>query len=369
MKAPTKLSRPKKIAFAAVVLALALAAVEIGLCLLGPAPAPQKAYIKTARGAGNCYSAAAGLDLPLNLTKPKDRAALAKIFKVGYSRVPVEQPPDMDLSALVSRAPSCIVYDKKLRKDGFHPKRKRRVALIGDSFTFGEGVKDEDTLGHILGRRFPGANFLTLARPGAEVRDVNIMSIQAIEDMKVRDLIYFFNLNDVIVGEDLEPSLYLAGTDISQEAYRPTTLGRLADLSRILKLLRLAYQNHQASSRTIRDYLAAYDGTSNRENLRATLSLLTDMSGAAAGKGARFLLVIYPYLYRNVWGSYPFSSVHALVLAHCKKHRIRCVDGAAAFQGRSVSRYQVHPADSHPNGLANRTLVKYLVDNGWITLK
>ncbi len=368
MKASTKLSTPKKLAFAVVVMALVIASVEIGLQLLGQAPAPLKAYIKTTRGAGHCYSAAHGLRLPLDLRRPDHRVRLAKIFRAGYSNVPAAQPPNMDIEALADDAPHCIVYRKKTRKDGFHKGRERRVALIGDSFTFGEGVPDEDTLGHILGQRFPRVNFLTLARPGADVRQVNNMSIEAVEKMKVRDVIYFYNLNDVIVGEDLEASLYPAGVDTARDD-RPAALNWLADLSRIVGLLLLAYENHRASSRTVGDYLAAYHGAGNGKNLRDTLSLLTEMHGAAAGKGGRFLVVIYPYLYRSVWGSYPFSSVHALLLAHCKKHGLRCVDGAGALEGRSVTRYQVHPADSHPNGLANRALVEYLADKGWIAFK
>lgn len=357
----------KKILFSAVILGAALLAVELGLRLVDRGAVAKKAWILTTRGMGHCYSTDPQGRFPLDLRRPADRARLEKRFKEGHSGVPTGQDADMSLVALTRQTPHCITYDSALRKWGFFTGRKQQVALVGDSFAFGEGVGDQQTLGYLLGQAFPAANFRTLARPGAEIEDARAMTVRAINDDRLRNVIYFFNLNDVIVEDRLAAELSVG---LNHGEAESQLVHRLSALSRIFQLVDSARVAHVRTSAILDGYRRRYQDSRNRAGVERTLEMLADMSNTARSQGAMLLVVLYPLLHRSTLGSYPLAAVHAQLMAECARRKIPCVDGQGAFEGNlSMVKYHVHAADSHPNGRANQALVRHLVEHKSIVLR
>lgn len=355
------MSTGKKVCFTLIVCLVAVAAAEVVLSLISSGKREHKSWVSTSRGMAHCYTSDVNRYFPLDLRRSADLARMAKIFLAGLITPTSGPEENLNLEELKRRSPHCITYDRHTRAAGFHPGRARTVALVGDSFTFGEGLRDADTLGYLLGQRFRGANFRTLARAGAEIGDSNVQVAHALERFKVKNIIYFFNLNDVIATDALEEESRLYGRP---EDHSPPVYWLVSRLS-ILRIL----DNVLSSRRTISAYRRRYFDASNRKQVEDTMGLLGHMAGVTRENGGSFLVVIYPNLYKNLWG-YPFTSIHALIMDNCKKQKIRCVDGYGAFAGfRSLDRFRVHAADQHPNGLANRTLVEYLIRQGSIVLR
>lgn len=357
----------KKILFSAVILAAALLALEAGLRLLGPGGDARKVWIATSRGMGHCYSAPApGGGLPLDLARPAHRARMQAIFKEGHSGVPTGQEADISFARLTRATPHCITYDTAARARGFHPKRKKLVALVGDSFAFGEGLRDADTLGHLLGQAYPSANFRTLARPGSEIEDCFAMVFRAVNDLDARSVVYFYNLNDVTTAPDLEQEVYV-GVDFG--AGDTGLARRLSSVSRLVGLVHSARVARARTAKILDGYLRRYNDPRNQKNVRETMDKLEQMAGAARERGAAFVVVLYPMLHRGLLGQYPLASIHEMIMAECKKRSVPCVDGQGAFDGLRMSRYHVHRADSHPNGRANRAMVRFLQERKAIVIK
>ncbi|MFA5388533.1 MAG: hypothetical protein WC312_02125 [Candidatus Omnitrophota bacterium] len=114
----------------------------------------KKVWTTTSKGYGNCYSSDTKGYFPISLRISKDREVFRKILL------------SPTIEYLVDKTPYCIVYDGQKRREGFFADREREVAIVGDSFVFGEGVKEEDTLGYLLGLKFTKANFKNYGSTG-----------------------------------------------------------------------------------------------------------------------------------------------------------------------------------------------------------
>ena len=115
----------------------------------------------------------------------------------GFSQFQIINPDD-------GKRWYCVLYDKKQRRQGYNPNRKRQVAIVGDSFVFGNGVKEKDTLGYILNARYIQINFQNWGQSGANIDEVVGQCKEIIESApKVDEVIYFYNLNDVRMSEEI----------------------------------------------------------------------------------------------------------------------------------------------------------------------
>ena len=350
----------QKILFTAVVLGAALMAIELGTRLMVPGSVATKAWIMTSVGAGHCYSAPPpGGGLPLDLNTPAHRARLRAILKEASSGIGGKEL-NVSMEHLVRTTPHCIIYDSAARLRGFFPGRQRQVALVGDSFAFGEGLRDKETLGYLLGQAYPSTNFRTLASPGAEIEDCRAMLVRAIHDLNIRRVGYFFNLNDIIAEGPLEQETS-PGLDYGRT--ESEWVLRLSSLSRLVKLLDATRVAAVRTDKIVDGYRRRFHEPQNSKNVERTLDILEQMNGIAHEQGAALVVVLYPLLYQSLLGSYPLADIHQDLMGQCKKRNIHSVDGQQAFEDvLLMTRYHVHRADSHPNVRAHEAMVRYLVE-------
>lgn len=260
----------------------------------------------------------------------------------------------------------CLPYACQQRKAGFYPDRKEEIFLVGDSFAFGEGVKEEDTLGYVLGQRFTQYNFRNFGETAADLKRVGMI----VEDLLaahplVKHIIYFYNLNDVAMAPSIEGrQKYIIDFENLRWTNLPKDQGWAAEFlsrSALYKFVRTTAILHRETALTIQNYRDMYFSAENKNELDLTFDRLIAMNQLARAKGARFTLVIYPLLYKDLWGAYPFQSIHNLLMDACRQHNINCIDGIGAFDGAyNMKQFIVHPVDFHPNGLANARMADFL---------
>lgn len=267
----------------------------------------------------------------------------------------------------------CALYNETMRRRGFNPERKRQIALVGDSFVFGEGVNDVDTLGYALNEKYPKINFQNWGNRGANIDDVAEACNEIIKAVpQVEEVLYFYNLNDVLMSDevsalpnniiDFQHDLWLA------DGQRRGALGTLFTKSALFSLSRKLWIIKRNSSLTIQNYKNMYLGKKNRQAFLATMDRVRAIQDILAKRGISFRLIIYPLLYKDLLGRYPFESIHAVIIHACHERGILCLDGYAPFKNySSMKRFIVHPLDYHPNGLSNRTLIHYIYEKDFIT--
>lgn len=266
----------------------------------------------------------------------------------------------------------CVAYDEKRRATGSDPDREYQAAIVGDSFAFGEGVKETDTLGYLMNQRYPKVNYRSYAAPAAGIEDV----VETCRKLlllapEVRSIIYVYNLNDVLLSRAVAGrQKYIVDFQNFRPSQARTGEGRIAKAlgwSRLYALTRRAWVVHRESALTTRNYQDMYLGDANRSEFAATMDALKVVNDMAFDRGVSFAVVVHPLLHKDLLGRYPFEAVHGAIMLACRERGVPCLDGYEAFRDFfSLRSFAVNPLDYHPNGLSNRNLVDYIRESGFL---
>ncbi len=358
-------------AFSLVVLAAALLCAEAVVSRGVRRTTFDKEWITTWGGTGNCYNTDHQGYYPIDLR----RSARARAEMQAALKQPLMRQMGISADSLRRSTPHCILYDDLRRRRGLHPSRPLQGAVIGDSFAYGEGLREEDTLAAQLDARLPRVNFRNLGRPGADVDNASELLQGLLQEAPPpRTVIYFYNLNDV-----LGASQYLVDTlpllprleikEVLPAGYDPErgpwALDRLLRGSALYHFGKKVIARAMLSAHTSGTLLRYYFGAAHRAEVGRTGEILDEMARRARARGVLLLVVLYPMLYKDLAGRYPLAPIHDLLMSFCRRQRIRCLDAQQAFAGETLMRrFHVHPADTHPNALANRRVVELIVRSG-----
>jgi hypothetical protein len=224
-----------------------------------------------------------------------------------------------------------------------------RIAVVGDSFCFGHGVRDEDVWtekmerllaqASIFGGRFEVYNF-GMGGYNTEM-EIALFERVALEYQPDVAVIWYF-LNDVSTENDLGTRSFLGGDDF---------LRSLRPYCRFLDLALAPLDARLNEPRLIRLYLDSYqDG---QPGIQTVAGALSRFGRLCRENEIVPVLAVHPILFRLNEG-YPFRSVHDKVLALAREAGITAVDLFPYFQGRDARSLWVHPSDQHPNHLAHQ---------------
>jgi hypothetical protein len=239
------------------------------------------------------------------------------------------------------------------------------VALVGDSFTEGQGVKEPDTLPRTLER------LLNAAEPARyEVRNCGRRATdfpalyQVFEQILPYDpdlVIYAMVLNDAERSEELQArQTYLNDWIIDMDRIRSEEpqVPRLF-ASRLVALVRDRLRRYRIGRDTTAWYRDLYS-SANQEGWQKTQFYMSEMNRRMHERGGRFLVASWPILV-GLEARYPFEEVDQEIARFCLTAGIARVDLLSALRGRTSASLWVHPVDRHPNELANRLAAEALL--------
>jgi len=116
--------------------------------------------------------------------------------------------------------------------------------------------------------------------------------------------------------------------------------------SRLWELLARRLQWTLMTRSLVRQYRNRYLPAS--QGWQKSQTALRWMQSQAQESNARFLVVIFPWLY-DLNDSYPFRDLHAVIRGFCEKNGIPVLDLLPAFLGQRQEELWVYPTDQHPN--------------------
>lgn len=235
-----------------------------------------------------------------------------------------------------------------------------RVVCLGDSITFGEGVRYDDT--------YPARLEATLSksRPGRRVEVINagVQAHGTLDEIafyllrcapfKPDVVTLGFFLNDATSGEET-----IRRNEARTHAWEPSGF---SSISRIWEIV----ARRRAAARLQAEYFAATRSGFSSERWEACREALRGMERISREDGFRFVVVVFPILW-GLDGDYPFEDLHRMIADACRESDIEHVDLLDTFRNRRSESLWVHPTDQHPNEIAHRLaaecIARHLVES------
>jgi lysophospholipase L1-like esterase len=230
------------------------------------------------------------------------------------------------------------------------PAGTRRIAFVGDSFTYGWGVADTaNRFTGIIQRRFqragPGkVEVMNVARPGwgSEAQALHLPMF--LDTYAVDEVVLCY------VPNDIESHLPVS------EEYNPTIppMPRVFDTrssALIDWLYWRVYVPRVATVRGYHDWLAA--GYADPDIWRRQEATLDAVLGCCRERGVRLRVVLLPFL-RTGGTRYDAEAIHERVADWCIRHDVPVVDPRSAIADVDPDELTVNADDAHPNEHAHR---------------
>jgi hypothetical protein len=272
------------------------------------------------------------------------------------------------LAAAAERAPHAVEFQfNELHFRDAEPSPKApgvtRVVLLGDSFTEGQGVREEDTTARVLerllnaqGQRYEVRN---CGRRGHDFPKL-AKAFEKVLDYRPDLLIYAMVPNDPERSAAFEAARVEMDDWIVDRRRVADPLAPTAPPSglRLLAFLHEREETWRISRASTRWYRDLY-GDPNREGWARTQGYVRAMEEQLAASGGRLLVATWPLLVRL--DDYPFADVEGQVAsfldaAHIPRHDLRAV-----LRDTPAPTLWVHPLDRHPNEIAHRKAAESLV--------
>ena len=244
------------------------------------------------------------------------------------------------------------------RGPAFRPKAPGTGHLIflGDSFTFGEGVHNNDTYPQVAAR------LLRKDEQRVEVFNLGVGGYNTSQEAQVLKLFGLDLQPDVVVVgytlNDAEPPLYQVDPASGKPVRRPreaiieseaaprrppdSFLYRL----RLAQAFWLASQQSHLTKQTVDYYLSLHDQASagRIESERALREIITECNK----RGVPCIVVVFPVLY-SLSKDYPFTVIHEQIGQVVRQADGHVIDLLPALMDQNASALIVHPTDQHPN--------------------
>jgi hypothetical protein len=272
----------------------------------------------------------------------------------------------LPLSAL-PKSPWCVEYRREI--EGVRGPRIRqfpapgvaRVAGVGDSFAFGEGVAFESSLFAAMQRRASArVEMVNVAESGADFA-LDVEQVEwAFDQLSCSRAIVVYVPNDVGLAPELEARhdavfdlINVRTAELAGETTRPWW----ARASRLGAFVHDRSRMSAVTAKTLQNYRDAYDPERNG----AELAVLRDrFARLARHAGGPVVLVLYPLMYEL--RDYPLADVHRRVAAMARAEGLAVLDLAPAFAGEDERDLWVHRLDHHPNARAHDLAAEAVVD-------
>jgi hypothetical protein len=223
-----------------------------------------------------------------------------------------------------------------------------RVAVIGDSETFGAALEEERTLPGRLqtalaaADRSRGYEVLNLGVPGYNTLQELRLVQATLPRLHPQVVVLYYVLNDA----ELTPRAVL----LHRGPLRSSHVGLL------LSYVRKAWPADPAALRSEMDIVSYYQHLHAPDRFEVTRRLLLEMAETLRGRGVRFVLVIAPEIYAvpGFNKRYPYRDIHARLagLAGPGLEVVDPLDRLAAAKKRP-RQFWVSEGDPHKNEEAN----------------
>lgn len=237
-----------------------------------------------------------------------------------------------------------------------------RVACIGDSFVYGQGVPVDRTLPREMERLLgPGCEVVNAGRVNVDLHQEADFLPDVVNGLGCSRAIVVFMPNDIRMNAKLTfAQEYINDLVNIRDRYvaKRRREAWYSGHSRLLGAIGAAIDDARIKRETVQWYRDMYDPAINNMNINM---LAEDLRRLAASPNCRVAFVIFPLLV-DLEQIYPFQAAHDRVAEMARAAGLPVLDLAPAFKGIKTTSLHVHPSDHHPNGKAHAIAARAIVE-------
>jgi hypothetical protein len=247
-----------------------------------------------------------------------------------------------------------------------------RIAVIGDSFSFGQGIPVEDRFSNrmeeALNQTGTGFEVLNFSLPGRTTRHELRTLEEVVLPLDPDFILVQWLPNDFETPADAfraPQARLISNLALHKKALRNSALYYLLSNQWFKLRPLLGLDNFDYTEKLMAPF-ADGDSSVFSETIRPMAELLAELN--AGGKG--YAVVLHPFLLPGMGENYVMQPMHDAVLVECERSQAQCLDLAPAFIAYGpdfdftslwVNRFDQHPG-SEANGLVADEVLKALGD-------
>ncbi|MBN1385154.1 MAG: SGNH/GDSL hydrolase family protein [Elusimicrobia bacterium] len=306
--------------------------IEIVLRIFGP-----KYYRFDNRSHEEYYTNPRGYHIPIR------KAGRYTVYGLKYNESPE-----------IYRLPDKVLKNSKIKKN-------LKILGLGDSFTYGRGVKYKDIyltkLEKLLSQNYGRIGIKNCGMPAADIGDMIRIYLYEVHKKIFPLVVYGFVLNDF----GLPGSEEITGLDFIDINNAGNRFNPLRKNLAIVNFVFYSLEKYRLHKITIQAYKNAFKGECGERGFRK----LKELNGIIETTGGRLVLMIFPLLYD--FEDYPFKEIHTKIIDFCNKENIPVLDLLPSFSQYKAKELWANPTDHHPNEIAHNVaaneLYKFLQNN------
>lgn len=239
------------------------------------------------------------------------------------------------------------------------PEGAARVVAMGDSFTEGQGVCEQDTYAARLDRALGGAaQVLNCGRRGHDFPALRALFTRNLA-LEPDLVVYAMILNDPQQSEAFHArQAYIDDWILDRRRMLLEDDPPPPWRSQLVALIDDRIEGMRVGRETTRWYREMVEAP-NRAGWAATVEHIAAMDAAMRERGGQLLVVLWPLLV-GLDGEYPFEATHRTIGRALEARSILFHDTLPAFRGRDPEALWVHPSDRHPNEIAHGIFAREL---------
>ncbi len=237
------------------------------------------------------------------------------------------------------------------------PPGVRRIAFVGDSFTYGWGIERREErfceqVAAILSRRGRRVQSMNVAKPGWDTYEQALFLDTFLDGWQVDEVVLVYVPNDIEKSLPVTPEF---------DPTRPPPDSTFFNLhgSALIEYLHYAVVVPRAATVThYHDWLAA--GYADADAWRQQQEHLTSLVDACRSRGVPLKVVLFPFL-RVTGDHYDAGRIHDQVASFLQTKGVPVVDLRPVFDGQNPRDLVLSGRDAHPNVRANQLAAEAIV--------
>jgi len=244
------------------------------------------------------------------------------------------------------------------------PENTYRIAVIGDSITYGQGIPEEERFSNRLESELTGSEIQF------QVLNFGTAGADFVHHIKTTKRVLKFNPDFILLQwyvNDFEGPRAKGRPSFRNLAPTHELHIKLHQSSALYYVLNSGWHAIQRYIGTVGSYETYMNERfldPNSQDSKSALAKLKTVFRLASNRSVPIGVVLFPRLRPYLADDYPFDYLHERIISLCKQNDIQYVDLREDFKlyGSDIRRLHVNQYDAHPNGLANEIAAERILE-------